>query len=105
MSEAHVRRGNHFFVISGGEPLAYRDDGEGVLELAERFPDCFFVMYTNGTLIDDQKARRIGRLGNLSPALSVEGLKQSTSSSRTSGTPPRPPGAASPRGARADTST
>ena len=85
VSEAHREWGTRVFVISGGEPLAYRSEGKGILDLAERFPDCFFVMYTNGTLIDDTVARRMGELGNLSPALSVEGMKEKTDARRGDG--------------------
>jgi MoaA/NifB/PqqE/SkfB family radical SAM enzyme len=85
VAEAHREWGTRFFVLSGGEPLAYRDEGKGVLDLAERFPDCFFVMYTNGTLIDDTVARRMGELGNLSPALSVEGMREKTDARRGAG--------------------
>jgi MoaA/NifB/PqqE/SkfB family radical SAM enzyme len=83
--EAHDTWGTRVFVISGGEPLAWRDRGRSVLDLAERFPDCFFVMYTNGTLIDDAVARRMGRLGNVSPALSVEGMRAHTDARRGEG--------------------
>jgi len=85
VSEAHREWGTRVFVISGGEPLAYKDEGKGVLDLAERYPDCFFVMYTNGTLIDDKVARRMGKLGNLSPALSVEGMREKTDARRGEG--------------------
>jgi MoaA/NifB/PqqE/SkfB family radical SAM enzyme len=85
VSEAHREWGTRVFIISGGEPLAYRDQGKGVLDLVERFPDCFFVMYTNGTLIDDKVAKRMGELGNLSPALSVEGMKEGTDARRGDG--------------------
>jgi MoaA/NifB/PqqE/SkfB family radical SAM enzyme len=85
VSEAHREWGTRVFIISGGEPLAYKDQGKGVLDLVERFPDCFFVMYTNGTLIDDAVARRMGRLGNLSPALSVEGMREKTDARRGEG--------------------
>jgi MoaA/NifB/PqqE/SkfB family radical SAM enzyme len=85
VSDAHRDWGSRFFVLTGGEPLAYKDEGKGVLELAERHPDCFFIMYTNGTLIDDRVARRMGELGNLSPALSVEGLKERTDARRGDG--------------------
>jgi len=83
--EAHDTWGTRVFVISGGEPLAWRDGGRGVLDLAERFPDCFFVMYTNGTLIDDAVAKRMGRLGNVTPALSIEGMKERTDARRGDG--------------------
>ena len=42
-------------------------------------------MYTNGTLIDDAVAKRIGRLGNVSPALSIEGMKERTDARRGDG--------------------
>jgi MoaA/NifB/PqqE/SkfB family radical SAM enzyme len=85
VGEAHREWGTRVFIISGGEPLAYKDEGKGVLDLAERFPDCFFVMYTNGTLLSDEVARRMGRLGNLSPALSVEGMREATDARRGRG--------------------
>ena len=83
--EAHDTWGTRVFVISGGEPLAWRDGSRSFLDLAERFPDCFFVMYTNGTLIDDAVAKRLGRLGNVSPALSVEGMRERTDHRRGEG--------------------
>ncbi len=83
--EAHDLWGARFFVFSGGEPLIYRDEGKGVLDLVERFPDCFFMMYTNGTLIDDKTARRLKEVANLTPAISIEGLKEQTDARRGEG--------------------
>ena len=83
--EAKTEWGTRFFVLTGGEPLAWREDRKGVLDLAEAHPDCFFIMYSNGTLIDDAVARRMGELGNLSPALSIEGMKARTDARRGEG--------------------
>lgn len=77
--------GSRFFVISGGEPFAWRDGGLGIVELAQMHPDCFFIVYSNGTLIDEALARRLGRLGNLSPGLSLEGLQERTDRRRGAG--------------------
>lgn len=85
VADAYSDWGTRTFIISGGEPLAYRDDGHTILDIAERFPDCFFVMYTNGTLLTDAVARRMGKLGNLSPALSVEGMEAATDARRGEG--------------------
>jgi MoaA/NifB/PqqE/SkfB family radical SAM enzyme len=85
VKEARELWGAVFIVISGGEPLAYRDEGKTVLDLAEMNPDCFFMMYTNGTLIDDEVARRMGRTGNLIPAISVEGMREETDRRRGAG--------------------
>jgi len=84
---SHARRdwGMRVFVISGGEPFAYHDQGRGVLDLAEAFPDCFFVVSTNGTLIREEVARRMGKLGNISPALSVDGMRAATDARRGAG--------------------
>jgi radical SAM protein with 4Fe4S-binding SPASM domain len=85
VQEAHDEWGNRFFVITGGEPLVWRDGRRGLLELAEAHPDCFFLVYSNGTLIDDALARRLGALGNLSPALSIEGMRERTDARRGAG--------------------
>ncbi|MCX7972920.1 MAG: radical SAM protein [Candidatus Aminicenantes bacterium] len=85
VEEAHDLWGARFIVFSGGEPLVYRDQGKTVLDLVKQFNDCFFMMYTNGTLIDDEMAYRIGQVGNLMPAVSVEGLKEQTDQRRGPG--------------------
>ncbi|NOR15248.1 MAG: radical SAM protein, partial [Candidatus Aminicenantes bacterium] len=77
--------GARFIALSGGEPLAYKDQGNTILDLVEKHPECFFLMYTNGTLIDDATAERMGNLGNIIPAISVEGLKESTDRRRGDG--------------------
>jgi MoaA/NifB/PqqE/SkfB family radical SAM enzyme len=77
--------GARFVVISGGEPLVYRSDGKGILDLAEKHNDCFFLMYTNGTLINDEVAQRLGRMGNLTPAISMEGFRERTDARRGEG--------------------
>ena len=85
VKEARELWGAPFIVISGGEPLVYRDEGKTVLDLAERHPQSYFMMYTNATLIDDEVARRLSKLGNLSPAISVEGLREPTDKRRGAG--------------------
>jgi MoaA/NifB/PqqE/SkfB family radical SAM enzyme len=77
--------GGRFFVFSGGEPLAYHSTGKGVLDLAEKHNDCYFLMYTNGTLINDEVADRLAHLGNLTPAISLEGMRERTDTRRGEG--------------------
>ncbi len=78
--EAKEQWGICLFVFSGGEPLAYRSQGKDLLDLVARHDDCLFLIFTNGTLITSETARRLARLGNLTPALSVEGLGEATTS-------------------------
>jgi MoaA/NifB/PqqE/SkfB family radical SAM enzyme len=74
--------GVRFFTIAGGEPFI-RDD---LLDLYERHDDCYFQVYTNGVLIDDEIAARLGEMGNVAPMLSVEGGRRSTDRRRGQGT-------------------
>lgn len=76
-----------FIVISGGEPLMYKDDkyGKTILDIYEKYDDTYFLMYTNGTLISEEVAKRMAKLGNVTPAISVEGLKKETDDRRGNG--------------------
>lgn len=85
ISNAKDLWGANFFVISGGEPLIYRSDGKSLLDLAQEHSNCFFLMYTNGTLIDEGMANRLAKLGNITPAISVEGLEKETDARRGKG--------------------
>lgn len=85
MDEAKELWGERFFVISGGEPFAYRSEGKGLLELFEKHQDCFFMVYTNGTLIDDKVSERLAKSGNALMCLSVEGFKERTDARRGAG--------------------
>jgi MoaA/NifB/PqqE/SkfB family radical SAM enzyme len=85
ITQAKEQWGVWFFTISGGEPLAYRANGKGLLDMVEKHHDCMFLMYTNSTLIDEEMAARIARAGNLTPAISVEGMRGKTDDRRGSG--------------------
>lgn len=74
--------GIRFFVITGGEPFVYKP----LLGLIEKHNDVSFQVYTNGTLIDDDLATRIVELGNVAPAISVEGFREQTDERRGQGT-------------------
>ena len=77
--------GSHFTVISGGEPLLWRDGDCDLPALAARHPDDVFMVYTNGTLVDDEMARRLADTGNVSLAISVEGFAPETDARRGRG--------------------
>jgi MoaA/NifB/PqqE/SkfB family radical SAM enzyme len=85
VSEAADLWGAQFMVISGGEPMAYRSQGKNILDLAEKHPGTFFMFYTNGTLITDEVAERMSRLGNITPAISLEGWRIRTDNRRGAG--------------------
>lgn len=73
--------GIHFIVISGGEPFLRKD----LLDVFEKHSDNYFLCYTNGTLIDKAMAQKLAKLGNVAPAISIEGLEEETDKRRGQG--------------------
>jgi len=71
--------------ISGGEPFLREKADRTLTRLAERFPDRGFLVYTNGTLVDAGVADRLARVGNVFPAISVEGFEHETDARRGDG--------------------
>ena len=61
--------GNVFFGIVGGEPFMHPQ----LFEILEAHRDCYFQVFTNGQFITDEKAKRLRKLGNVTPLISVEG--------------------------------
>ncbi|MBE9506151.1 MAG: radical SAM protein [Chloroflexi bacterium] len=86
LTEKRELWGSHFTVISGGEPFLWRDGERDLLDMVAKHDTDFFMVYTNGTLIDDETARRMAELGNISPAISVEGFEKETDARRGKGT-------------------
>ncbi len=74
--------GTHFYMFTGGEPLIRKND---IIRLCEENPDCAFMAYTNGTLIDDAFCEEVLRVGNLAFALSIEGTEESNDFRRGEG--------------------
>jgi MoaA/NifB/PqqE/SkfB family radical SAM enzyme len=74
--------GSHFVVISGGEPYLLKDQ---LLRLFEKHNDILFLTYTNSSLLDDETVKELGRLGNVTPAISVEGYEAETDARRGKG--------------------
>ena len=85
IEDAYANMGMRFFVISGGEPMLYKSEGKTILDLANKFNDCFFLMYTNGTLISEEIALQMASAGNITPAISIEGSRSYTDNRRGKG--------------------
>ncbi|HET6454487.1 MAG TPA: radical SAM protein [Armatimonadota bacterium] len=76
--------GTNFIVFSGGEPthpLIWND----IKAICTKHNDLAFMMYTNGTLIDDAKVRDLREIGNMLPSISIEGWQAETDGRRGSG--------------------
>lgn len=63
--------GNAFFGILGGEPFLHKE----LLEFLESHPDVYFQVFTNGHFITDEVAKRLRKMGNVTPLVSIEGTE------------------------------
>lgn len=73
--------GMYFAVISGGEPFL----NQNLIPIFERHNDIAFHVFTNGTLITDEVVARMMKVGNVLPAVSVEGYQEYTDLRRGKG--------------------
>ncbi len=73
--------GVSFVAILGGEPFFRKD----LFEIVGRFPNLMFLVFTNGTLIDEETVRAIKDRKNIIPMLSVEGFEDETDARRGKG--------------------
>ena len=74
--------GVHIYMLTGGEPTVKMNE---IFKLAEKHQDCFFALYTNSTLIDDEMAERVRQLGNITFMISIEGTEETNDNRRGNG--------------------
>lgn len=73
--------GIRLVLMTGGEPFLRKD----LFDLFEKHSDSIFQIYTNGSLIDERMVERFVKLGNVVPAISLEGLREETDGRRGKG--------------------
>ena len=74
--------GVYMYIYTGGEPLVRKKD---LIRLCEKHADCVFLAFTNATLIDEEFADEMLRVGNFVPAISLEGFEEATDGRRGEG--------------------
>ena len=74
--------GTYMYIYTGGEPLVRKAD---LIRLCEMHPDCEFLAFTNGTLIDEAFCEELLRVKNFVPAISLEGFEEANDSRRGAG--------------------
>ena len=67
--------GTYMYIYTGGEPLVRKKD---LIKICEMNPDCEFLSFTNGTLIDEEFCQEMLRVKNFVPAISLEGTEATT---------------------------
>ncbi|MGE5551237.1 MAG: radical SAM/SPASM domain-containing protein [Bacteroidota bacterium] len=73
--------GVSIMLIAGGEPLTRPE----ILDIAGKFPEIVFPVFTNGLLLDDEKIAAFRRQRNVIPVVSLEGEARDTDSRRGGG--------------------
>ena len=73
--------GIYYFIVLGGEPFF----NEYMLDIYEKYNDCIFTPFTNGTLFNEELADRVQKLGNIIPMFSLEGFEKETDARRGKG--------------------
>ena len=74
--------GTYLYIYTGGEPMVRKAD---LIRLCEMHPDCEFLAFTNGTLIDEAFCQEMLRVKNFVPAISLEGFEQANDGRRGQG--------------------
>ena len=74
--------GVYFYMMTGGEPLVRKKD---LIKICEMHPDCEFLSFTNGTLIDEEFCQEMLRVKNFVPAISLEGSEEANDGRRGEG--------------------
>jgi len=74
--------GTYMYLYTGGEPLVRKKD---LIRICEMHPDCEFLSFTNGTLIDEEFCQEMLRVKNFVPAISLEGFEDANDSRRGQG--------------------
>ncbi len=73
--------GIHLVIVLGGEPFLRKD----LLDIYGRHPQILFQVFTHGGYLDEATVERIAPLGNVSPAISLEGFERETDQRRGPG--------------------
>ena len=74
--------GTYMYIYTGGEPMVRKKD---IITICERHPDCEFLSFTNGTLIDEEFCQEMLRVKNFVPAISLEGFETANDGRRGPG--------------------
>lgn len=73
--------GIHLAVILGGEPFLRHD----LFEICKRHPHTLFHVFTHGGFLNEATVEKIADLGNIAPAISLEGYEDETDQRRGRG--------------------
>ncbi len=74
--------GTYMYIYTGGEPMVRKKD---LIQICKMHPDCEFLAFTNGTLIDEEFCEEMLQVKNFVPAISLEGFETANDGRRGNG--------------------
>jgi MoaA/NifB/PqqE/SkfB family radical SAM enzyme len=85
VDEVYNEWGQRFMTITGGEPFLYKDNKKTLFDIWKKYNDMLFLVYTNGTLLSKDTVKKLSKVGNVTPAISMEGFEKETDERRGKG--------------------
>ena len=74
--------GTYMYIYTGGEPMVRKKD---LIQICKMHPDCEFLAFTNGTLIDEEFCEEMLQVKNFVPAISLECFETANDGRRGNG--------------------
>jgi MoaA/NifB/PqqE/SkfB family radical SAM enzyme len=62
----------YYYTLLGGEPFMYQN----LVDVFRRHSDCYFQVITNGMLFTEEMVRNLKKCGNVTPLISIDGMKE-----------------------------
>jgi len=70
--ESGKKQNAYYYTLLGGEPFLYKR----LLDVFERHGDCYFQVITNGMFFTEENVKRLRKLGNVTPLISIDGMEE-----------------------------
>jgi MoaA/NifB/PqqE/SkfB family radical SAM enzyme len=75
------KKNAYYYTLLGGEPFMYK----GIWDIFRRHSDCYFQVITNGMLFTEENVKRLVEVGNVTPLISIDGMKENNDMRRGKG--------------------
>ena len=85
LSQIETQWAAYVAILGGGEPFLKNPDTLRLLAAASRHPRINFLIFTNGTCLDEEIARHLRMAGNILVLISTDGLREENDSRRGKG--------------------
>ena len=71
----------NYYTLLGGEPFLYKN----LMDVFARHKDCYFQVITNGMFFTEENVRKLRKLGNVTPLISIDGMEEQNDMRRGAG--------------------